>query len=110
MGIAQQTDRIRGLLIMLLSALLLCSCGLYVRWPKKAKPDQRVWGESVENVSGKTRIHDERDMISWRAPDGHRWEQEVGSCTGKTRDDMSTGRVCSWKVVEDESAESDDSD
>ncbi len=84
-------------LIALLGATLL-ACGVYGRFPKIAKADQKVWGESDENVAGKQRIYDEKKFVSWRAPRGHRWVN-LGGCSNRTRDDGRIARVCTWKVV-----------
>lgn len=80
-----------------LVGLLTCSCGLYFRFPKKAEPDQSVYGERRELKTGGVRILDEKDNISWRAPDGYRF-LEIGTCVTKKRDGGRQSRVCTWKV------------
>ena len=87
----------KRILVLLTAAALSSSCGLYFRFPKRAEPGQSVYGERHELKTGGIRIHDEKDNISWRAPEGYHFE-EIGTCVTKMRDGGRQSRVCSWKV------------
>jgi len=95
----------RALTSIALIGFLLCGCGVYGHLPKKAKPNQTVWGERTKNDVGLDRIYDEKKLISWRVPKGHHWEKQ-GSCMNKMRDGY-VARVCSWKAVPGEDPEKD---
>jgi hypothetical protein len=91
----------KNLAIMVVAAaMLLSSCGIYARWPKKAEPDQTIIGEEATTF-GKPRIREAKEMVSWRPPKGHHFEN-MGSCSFRPGDDGKKVRVCIWKVVEDE--------